>query len=205
MNKCIITAASNTYFPNLLNLIGSIKHNYPDHPTIYIYDLGLSPIFKEQIQNIPNTKLIKMPNFCNFWNNCYTWKTYIFTKPLAELNFYIDAGAEVLGSLEEIFIQIKNYDYFAVDQEIELEKITPLEYKCIFELKDSLYKESCLAAGIFGFKKSCKFFTFAVGRVYLVIKLIGFVVLSKFISMPNGNEVPNISKGIKAKPSNKNL
>lgn len=154
MNKCLITSCSNRYFPSVLNLIGSIKTNYPNHPKIYVYNLGLFFSFKNELEKISNVQVLDMPHFCNFWRCCYTWKTYIFTIPLAELNLYIDAGNEVLGPLDEIFPLIANNNYFAVDQGIQLDKITPREYKNLFNLKDNQYKENCFAAGTFGFKEN---------------------------------------------------
>lgn len=158
MDKCLITACSNKYYPSVLNLIGSLKANYPLHPPLYIYDLGLAPVFKRQLEKIADVKVLAQPNFCSFWKSCYTWKTYIFTVPLADLNFYLDAGGLVLAPLDEIFSRIEADDYFAltVDPKLPLEKITPREFKPLFKGAEKFYSSPCLAAGIFGFKRNSR-------------------------------------------------
>ncbi|MFA5879713.1 MAG: hypothetical protein WC860_06010 [Candidatus Margulisiibacteriota bacterium] len=152
MEKCIITSASNKFFPSLINLIGSIKVNYPNHPDIYVYDLGLFYTFKKELESIEKVHIIKMPHFCSFWRSCYTWKTYIFNNPLAKLNFYIDAGSQILRPLDEIFDIIEKDNYFTVIQKVNLETITPPEYLNLFDIDTKYYKQYVIAAGIFGFK-----------------------------------------------------
>jgi len=152
MEKCIITAASNKFFPSLINLIGSIKSNYPNHPDIFVYDLGLFYTFKKELESIEKVHVIKMPHFCKFWRSCYTWKTYIFNNPLAKLNFYLDAGIQILRPLDEIFDIIKKENYFTVVQIANLESITPPEYLNLFNIENKYNKEYVVTAGIFGFK-----------------------------------------------------
>lgn len=156
MEKAIITASSNRYFPSLINLLGSIKNNYPQHPQIFIYDLGLFFTFRKELQLIQGVNIINMPRFCKHWRRCYSWKSYIFNNPLAHLNFYLDAGNQVLAPLDEIFKEINNNDYFAVSQGQSLEEIIPKEYISIFDLSSLQYRSEVLAAGIFGFKNNKK-------------------------------------------------
>lgn len=155
-NKCIITAVSNKFFPSLLNMIGSIKQNYPDHPHIYIYDLGLNIVFQNQIKKIENVSIISMPHFVSFWRSCYTWKTYILNTPLAELNFYLDAGCQILKPLTEIFAKIEKNGYFLVSQgaEVKIKDITPPDYLDLFDINDNDKEREIIAAGIFGFQKN---------------------------------------------------
>ena len=70
LNKAIITSCSTKYFPWLINLLGSIKENYPNHPKIYIYDLGLFCTFRKELEKIDNIEVLKMPHFCKFWRSC---------------------------------------------------------------------------------------------------------------------------------------
>ncbi|MBI5530076.1 MAG: hypothetical protein HY918_01070 [Candidatus Doudnabacteria bacterium] len=156
MNKAIITAASNKFFPSLINLLGSIKANYPNHPKIFVYDLGLFWSYREELKKIENVEVLPMPKFCRHWRQCYTWKTYIFYKPLARLNFYIDAGSQVLYPLDEVFEFIERDDYFAVSQVLPLNMITPIEYRRIFSISEEYYSKECVTAGIFGFKENSK-------------------------------------------------
>ena len=153
MEKCIITACSNRFFPSLLNLLGSIKANYPNHPKIYVYSLGLLPILKNELKNIAGVEVIDMPHFCAFWKKCYTWKTYIFTNPLSELNLFLDAGNEILMPLDEMFEQIENNGYFTVSQITKIKDIVPKEYGIIFKLTNEQREKECIGSGIFGFNK----------------------------------------------------
>ncbi len=152
MDKAIITSCSTKYFIRLINLLGSIKINHPSHPKIYVYDLGLLPAFRKELEKIDSVEVLKMPHFCNFWRSCFPWKTYIFAHPIAKLNFYLDAGCQVLRPLDEIFGAIDEDDYFTVDQGVELKNIIPKEYKDLFELDDSYDALNTVTAGIFGFK-----------------------------------------------------
>lgn len=166
MEKCIITASSNRFFPSLLNLIGSIKANYPNHPRIYVYSLGLLPIFKKELLGMENLEIIEMPHFCSFWRSCYTWKTYIFSQPLAELNLYLDAGTQVLRPLHEIFAQIKERGYFVVTQGGVLNTIAPSEYKQIIGLGNEFDQETYIAAGMFGFNRNAVNVQLALSQSY---------------------------------------
>lgn len=154
MERAIITSASNKFFPSLINLIGSIKKNYSNHPQIFVYDLGLAYFFKKELEQIPNVSVLKIPEFCSFWRSCYTWKTYILNTPLARLNLYLDAGNQILRPLDEIFNEIENNDYFTVKQDPPLIDIVPKEFKAFINIDDKYYGMNCITAGIFGFKES---------------------------------------------------
>ena len=153
-DRALITSASNKFFPSLINLLGSIKQNYPQHPPVYIYDLGLSAMFRKELERIPGITLLKVPPFVPFWRACYTWKTYIFAHPLAKLNFYLDAGCQVLKSLDGIFVEIDRDGYFLVSQKGRLADIVPYDYKAQFNLSEAMEENECLHAGVFGFKEN---------------------------------------------------
>lgn len=165
IQRAIITSASSKFFPSLANLIASIKANYPNHPPIFVYDLGLYWTYKKELSQIKDLEVLAMPPFCSFWRKCYTWKTYIFSHPLAHLNLYLDAGSQVLRSLDGVFGEIDRDGYFAVEQDVELERIVPSDYKQIFRVKPEFYKKKCLTAGVFGFKDESSIATI-LGRLY---------------------------------------
>lgn len=154
-SKAIITSASNKFFPSLLNFIGSIKKNYPDHPPIYIYNLGLNFIFKKHLEKIDGVNLLEIPKFVEHWRSCYTWKTYILNNPVEDLNFYLDAGNQVLKPLDEIFnkIDINGYLIVSAGNEVRNEDIIPKEYVNIFDISDNYLNQGIVTAGIVGFKK----------------------------------------------------
>ena len=154
--KAIITSASNKYFPSLINFIGSIKENYPNHPDIYVYDLGLNFLFKKEIEKIDGVKLLKIPKFVKHWRSCYTWKTYILNTPISDLNFYIDSGCQILKPLDEIFEKIDSQDYLFISQgkEVLMKDITPIEYIKLLDIDTDILDKEVIAAGIFGFKNN---------------------------------------------------
>lgn len=155
LSRAIITSSSDKFFPSLLNFLGSIKTKYPEHPPIYIYDLGLSSLFKKELSRIEHVSIVTLPEFESFWRSCYTWKTYILNQPLADLNFYIDAGTEVLKPLDDIFNKIEKNGYALISQgpEVSMRDITPTDYVETFDLDPTLLNNEIIAAGIFGFSR----------------------------------------------------
>lgn len=152
MDRVIVTAASNKFFPSLLNLLGSLKVKYPNHPPVVIYDLGLFVLFRKELETIPGVQVVRMPAFCEFWRSCYTWKSYIFAHPMARLNLYLDAGCQVVQPLDKMFSIIEANNYMAVEQGASLEAIVPKEYRQLFTLPNEFYAEKCITAGVFGYK-----------------------------------------------------
>ena len=153
MDKCIITSASNKFFPSLINMLGSLEVNYPNHPPVYVYDIGLFYTFRKELEKIKWVTVLDIPHFSPFWRACYTWKTYIFTKPLADLNFYMDAGCQILKPLDSIFDEINRDGYFTVDQDVKGKKIIPNDYISTFDVDSATLESDAITAGIFGFKK----------------------------------------------------
>jgi len=137
-------------------MLGSFEKNYPDHPHIYIYDLGISSFIKKDILKFKEVSIINVPHFVPFWRSCYTWKTYILNTPLADLNFYIDAGCQILRPLSEVFEKIEKNGYYLVGQgkEVFAKDITPKEYIELFEIPADKLNHEVVAAGIVGFKKN---------------------------------------------------
>lgn len=120
---------------------------------IFVYDLGLSKIFRKELETIEGVTVITLPPFVSFWRSCYTWKSYIFCNPFAELNFYLDAGTQVLRSLDEIFSIINKDGYIAVSQGVSNKEIIPVDYIETFKADPAILNESSVTAGVFGFKK----------------------------------------------------
>ncbi|HMO77682.1 MAG TPA: hypothetical protein PKA42_01160 [Candidatus Paceibacterota bacterium] len=152
--KALITSCSNKFFPSIINLLTSIKVNYPEHPPIYVYDLGLFYTFRQELKKIEGVTVISMPKFCPHWRSCYTWKTYIFAHPLADLNLYLDAGCQVLQPLDKDFKIIEEEKVLLVDQEQLFSDIVPKSYKEIFSLSDDHDNKTVIHAGIIGFLDS---------------------------------------------------
>jgi len=153
-SKALITSCSNKFFPSVINLLTSIKVNYPEHPPIYVYDLGLFYTFRKELEIIEGVTVISMPTFCPNWRSCYTWKTYIFAHALADLNFYLDAGCQVQQPLDKDFEIIEKNDYLAIDVGVTLDELIPNDYKIMFSVPGRYDKLTGISAGIFGFKNT---------------------------------------------------
>jgi hypothetical protein len=60
--KLIITAASEVYASSLLALLGSLNLNWPEHPPVLVYDIGLDEATLT-ILNAHNILVKKFPPF----------------------------------------------------------------------------------------------------------------------------------------------
>jgi hypothetical protein len=118
-SKLIITAASKGYAESLFALIGSINVNWPKHPPVLVYDIGLNEEALNKLQNhqIP---VRKVPAFCPHWRKHYTWKLWCWNDAPADHVLWMDAGVAVLSPLDEVFESIKQLGYFAVPSNFEL-------------------------------------------------------------------------------------
>jgi hypothetical protein len=112
-DKLIITAASKAYGPSLLALLGSLTLNWPQHPPVLVYDLGLDdPTRAELARHQVKVKLV--PPFCPHWRQHYTWKIWCWNDAPARQVLWIDAGIAVLQPLDEVFSVIEQQGYFVV-------------------------------------------------------------------------------------------
>ncbi len=136
-------------------MLGSLHQNFPNHPDVFVYDLGLFYTFRRELKKIPWIKVLDIPHFTPHWRACYTWKTYILNNPLADLNFYLDAGCQVLQPLEPLFEKIDNQGYLAISQgnEVLMKGVCPVSYFEMYDLDKKFMDAEIIAGGIFGFKK----------------------------------------------------
>lgn len=152
-SRAIATSASNKFFPSVLNLIGSIKRNYPNHPPIYVWDLGLFSSFKSELAGIEGVTVVPMPHFVSFWRKCYTWKTYIFANSFTESTLYLDAGIIVYKSLDDYFAEIEQNGYIVFSQGLLCQETTPSDYLLTLNLPQDILNKEVITAGIFGFSQ----------------------------------------------------
>lgn len=149
----IITAASESYKPQLLSFLGSLRCNWPDHPQVVVYDMGLgeeTPEFLHKAGFIVRT----IPPFVPHWRLHYTWKLWcmVDASASAERILWMDAGCCILRPLPEAFDIIKEIGYFA------LPNYRPLEIEAS--------AEACEGCGV---AKG-----FPVGKVSLSAAVFGF-------------------------------
>lgn len=146
------TTSSSLFFSRTFNLVSSIIINTTKPINIIVWDIGLNKIEKH-ILNHYKIKVVKIPEFCKFWRDCYTWKPYVFKISEERFFLHLDSGNTVLCDIDIIFQIIKEKGYFFVDQGQSLSQIAPKEYFSYFGL-NPLLNYRVIAAGNIGFDKN---------------------------------------------------
>jgi hypothetical protein len=110
-DRLIISAASPAYGPSLLALMGSLNLNWPDHPPVRVYDLGLEDETLAALAAAGIT-VVRVPAFVPHWRKHFAWKIWCWNEAPARDVLWIDAGAVVLKPLPEVFTAIERLGYF---------------------------------------------------------------------------------------------
>jgi hypothetical protein len=135
-------------------MLASLHRNFPNHPKVYVFDLGMNKYQIAELIAIPWISLIPVIPFVPHWRLCWSWKHYVMLQPSERYIFHMDAGNVILRPLELLFLSIYKNGYIVFDQGQFLDQITPLEYWSEFDLDRGKYKNSkVFAAGVFGFDK----------------------------------------------------
>jgi hypothetical protein len=159
-DRLILTAASAAFGPSLLGLLGSLDLNWPAHPEVLVYDLGLDDATRSALRRhaIP---VRRVPAFCDHWRKHFTWKLWCLADAPARDILWIDAGVTVLAPVDEIFAAIDHQGYFVVPnyQLLDWEASLAACEGCGVAPEFRLGKLT-LAGGLLGFRK-----TGAIGTV----------------------------------------
>jgi hypothetical protein len=122
------TGASDIFFEDLTNLIGSIhRHNYENLKEIAVFDLGLKPEQREILNTISKVQVYSLqdqnPNLLKYFNipsergiylGWYAWKPVAIKEALEKFPYalWIDAGCIVMHPLDDLFSYIQREGYF---------------------------------------------------------------------------------------------
>ena len=151
--ELIVTAASESYAAQLLALIGSLNCNWPGHPDILVYDIGLQPATVDTLR-ASRILVEAVPPFCPHWRKHYTWKLWCWNHAPAERVFWLDAGCCVLRPMPEVFEIIDQLGYFAIPNRFWLEAEASEEACRGCGVSPEFRKnKGTVAAGIFGFRR----------------------------------------------------
>lgn len=186
MNSAIITAASNKYEDSLFSLIGSLNCNWPSHPPIIVYDLGLT----HKAVSLLNENLIevrKIPPFCKHWRQHYTWKLWCLKNSEFDITLWMDAGLCVLEPLDEIISIIVKQKYFLVPhyQFLDYEATPQMCIACGVD-QSFRYGKGTITTAFLGFSKKSDF--------YKVIKeAFELSLIEKNIKVDNNKQRPEQS------------
>jgi len=112
-HRLIVTGASEVYAASVLALIGSIRCNWPAHPHIVVYDLGLSAGARDAIRRC-GASVRDVAEFCPHWRQHFAWKIWAWNDAPCTNFLWIDAGIVVLEPLDEIFERLSNEGLFVV-------------------------------------------------------------------------------------------
>ena len=111
--RMIVTAASAIFGPSLLALLGSLNLNWPDHPPVRVYDIGLDEYTLGELKR-NKVVVVPVPSFCSHWRRHFTWKVWCWNDAPAREILWMDAGLVVLQPLGEVFDAIDRLGYFVV-------------------------------------------------------------------------------------------
>ncbi len=152
-NRLIVTSASGKYGHTLLALLGSIECNWPGHPPVRIYDIGLWPRHRRLLE-ARGYEVVDVPPFCPHWRRYYAWKIWSLNHAEADAVLWIDAGVCVLHPLDDAFEGIERDGYFTVHncQELDREASDRACEGCGVERAFTRGKKS-ISANLVGFKK----------------------------------------------------
>ncbi len=191
-SECAIVAASDSkHAPYLVNAIYSLKVNFPDHPKIIIYNLGLNFLELRELMAIEDVEVRKMYNFVPHWRLNWSWKLFALTNNLPRYVLYLDLpNFVVMRSLASWFLSIKKNGYFLVSNGQYMNEITPAYYWNEYKLcKDDLKMESTFGAGIIGFDKNSVAFN-AILKAYDGV--VAGKNLGRSLKEKNRNYKPNL-------------
>jgi hypothetical protein len=112
-DRMIITAASENFAPSLLALLGSLNLNWPGHPPVRVYDIGLDDDTLRVLDD-NGIEVVKVPAFCPHWRKHFTWKIWCWNDAPSREILWMDSGLVVLKPLDDVFYAIDNLGYFVV-------------------------------------------------------------------------------------------
>ena len=152
--QLILSGASESYGPSLLALLGSIHLNWPAHPPIRVYDLGLQAETLDILQ-ANRVEVVKVPAFCPHWRKHFTWKIWCLNDAPAAQILWMDAGLTVMEPLDEVFSAIQKLGYFVVPN-YHLLDTEASEATCRGCGVEAFFRDGkpTLAGGLIGFLKA---------------------------------------------------
>jgi len=109
--ELIITGASQAYSDLVLAFVGSANANWPGHPRILVYDLGMSANTVAMLAEA-GVEVRRVPDFCPHWRSHFTWKIWCFCDAPAERYLWLDAGVYVLRPFPEAFVAVDRLGYY---------------------------------------------------------------------------------------------
>ena len=128
-NRLIITGASEAFGASLLASLGSLTLNWPSHPRVLVYDLGMD-VETLAILRDNNVEVRKVPPFVPHWRKHFTWKIWCWNDAPARDVLWLDAGVVILQPADDVFDAIEKVGYFITPTYYPLD-VTATEASCV--------------------------------------------------------------------------
>jgi hypothetical protein len=125
----LVTAASQSYFGALANLVGSLAYWNPEHRFV-IYDLGLGDKLLDEVKKWQNVTLVmnfldsNLPGHCKLLKE-YAWKPFVIEHAIERYGsaLWIDAGSDIRAPIDPVFTLLTQQGYFFVKgQDLDMTK-----------------------------------------------------------------------------------
>lgn len=154
----IIAASDAKHAPYLVNALISLKENYPIHPNVVIYDLGLSNYDIDEILKFDQVDIAHIPKFVEHYNKNWTWKLYALKNATKRFVLYMDMPNFVIRrSLDPLFEMISSNGSLMIGTGHTLGQIIPDEFWSEFCLdKNNLCNFPIFGAGLVGFDRDSR-------------------------------------------------
>jgi len=94
-------------------LVGSLRYNWPEHPPLLVYDLGMRPEKVDEFK-AAGIDVIRVPEFCPHMRRHFTWKVWCIHEAPCDQYIWLDAGVYVLRPMPDVFEAISNLGYFVI-------------------------------------------------------------------------------------------
>lgn len=152
--RLIATAASEAYAGSVLALLGSLRRNWPGHPPVLVYDLGMATASIERIRAL-GIEVRSVPPFCAHWRKHFTWKPWCWCDAPALDLLWLDAGVLVLDALDEVLDTVARSGIFVIPANGDL-ALTASDAACEGCRVDPAFRAGLptFAGGVVGFRKS---------------------------------------------------
>lgn len=111
--RLIITGGSAPFGPSLIALIGSLNVNWPGHPPVRVYDIGLDTATLATLEDA-GIETVRVPPFVPHWRKHFTWKLWCWNEAPARDIIWMDAGLVVMQPLPEVLLALDTIGYFVV-------------------------------------------------------------------------------------------
>ena len=148
----IVTASDCKYAPYLLNMLASLHRSSPEHPTVFVFDIGLNVWQQRELKSIPWVRLCKVEPFVGHWKLNWTWKPYVMSQVSQRYILYMDPNFVILRPLFSLFLIIRKHGYLAVSAIQRLWEITPTDYWDLVGVsRDAHEQDEVFGAGLFGY------------------------------------------------------